>query len=252
MREKINILNIKVDRVDMLETVKIVESYLKKEEYKCRLVMTPNSEMIVKAYKDSSFASILNSADLVVPDGSGLLLASRILSKDNRFPERVAGFDLMQKLLFCANKKGYKVYFLGAKPGIACQAAKNVASKYPDLQIAGFYHGFFEDEKNIIKQINKQSIDLLFVGMGVPYQEEFLHRNRRNLHVKVALTVGGSFDVLAGRVKRAPLWMQKSYLEWFYRLLKQPARLKRMGALPYFLYLVFLESFKKGGRNASK
>ncbi|MCF8001361.1 MAG: WecB/TagA/CpsF family glycosyltransferase [Halanaerobiales bacterium] len=207
------------------------------------LIFTPNSEIVVRAYDDSDYAKILNSADYLVPDGAGLLLAAKILGEP--LQERVAGYDLMRGLLNKISDKNHSVYFLGGKPGIIDLAVKNVKEELPEINMAGFHHGYFDrnNKNKIIDEINRIRPDLLFVGMGVPLQEKFFAANFHNLNIKLGLAVGGSFDVLAGYTERAPLWMQKMYLEWFYRLLQEPKRISRMIALPRFLMLVFKEKF---------
>ncbi|MFW6237660.1 MAG: WecB/TagA/CpsF family glycosyltransferase [Bacillota bacterium] len=242
MADRVEILNIKLDNVDMDEACHRVEEYIAGDEGK-RMVVTPNSEMIVMAREDSRLADILNSADLSVPDGAGVILASRILRKGLR--ERVAGFDLMRRLFSRARGEDYSIYFLGGRPGIVDKARENVTEEYPGINISGTHHGYLDRQLQyrVIEEINELSPDLLFVGMGVPLQEKFLDSHLHELEVKVAMTVGGSFDVLAGEAGRAPLWMQKAYLEWFYRLLQEPGRFGRMLALPRFVLLVLRERF---------
>lgn len=224
---------------------KLIEKLLDELETESKnLIYTPNSEMVVRAHDDPEFTRILNSADYLVPDGAGLLLAARILGEP--LQERVAGYDLMRNLLSKISDREYSVYFLGGKPGIIDLAVKNVKKELPEINMAGFHHGYLDkvNKKEIINEINRINPDLLFVGMGVPLQEEFFDTNFDNLNIKLGLAVGGSFDVLAGQTERAPLWMQKMYLEWFYRLLQEPKRLGRMLALPRFLMLVVKERFR--------
>lgn len=212
---------------------------------KAALVVTPNSEMLAVASENKELAAILNSADLATPDGIGVVIASKIIGKP--LPERVAGFDLISNLFKKASKTNFKFYFLGGKPGIVDQAVLNLKKDYPDLKIAGWQHGYLDKEtqKEVIAEINSKDIDILLVGMGFPLQEKFLDSNLKNLKVGAAVTVGGSFDVLAGEVKRAPLWMQKLGLEWFYRLLQEPSRFGRMLSLPKFIYLVIKSKYFK-------
>lgn len=255
MPEKIEILDIKVDNVKIREARDRIDEYIR--DYKVnnlsdepgRLIVTPNSEMIVRAQDDNHLAQILNQADLSIPDGAGVVLASRILNKS--LPERVAGFDFMQELLSLAVTKNYSVYLLGGKPRIIKKVQKEILSEYKGIEICGCHHGYLDNEleHKVLTEINNLQPDFLFVGMGVPLQEKFLDRNLKKLKVKVAMTVGGSFDVLAGEVKRAPLWMQKFCLEWFYRLWHEPSRLGRMLALPKFMVLVLIEAGKKIWQN---
>lgn len=237
MRELIKILDVNIDRANMNQAVERIKTLISNHS-EPSLVVTPNSEMIAMASENKELARILNSADLAAADGIGVVIASRILAEP--LEERVAGFDLINKLFAEFAAGGVKFYFLGGKPGIVDQAVSNLAQKYPDLNISGYHHGYLdrEKQKEVIAEINSKNIDLLLVGMGVPLQEKFLDSNLKKLKIGAAVTVGGSFDVLAGEVKRAPLWMQKAGLEWFYRLLQEPSRFGRMLSLPKFIYLV--------------
>ena len=235
--DKVKILDIIIDKVDMKSAVKKVEEMLQVTSNP-HLIATPNSEVVVMAQDDSDLRVILNQADLVVPDGAGLVLASKLIR--NPLPERVTGIDLMVNLLEVASNKGYKVYFLGAEPGRTTEVKKRILLEYPELKIIGDHHGYLDEktETEVIKEINQLRPDLLFVGMGVPLQEKWLANNLTRLQVPVSIGVGGSFDVLAGTKKRAPTWMQRINLEWLYRLLQEPGRIFRMLALPKFVYLV--------------
>ncbi|MFO7815991.1 MAG: WecB/TagA/CpsF family glycosyltransferase [Halanaerobiales bacterium] len=239
LKEKTKILTLNINNITMEMLIEELTSKIEAEEK--NLIFTPNSEIVVRAYDDPEFSRILNSADYLIPDGAGLLLAARILGEP--LPERIAGYDLMRNLLKNISDKDYSTYFLGGKPGIIDLAVKKVKEESPELNMAGFHHGYLDRKKKskVIEEINKKSPDILLVGMGVPLQEEFFDNNFDNLNIKLGLTVGGSFDVLAGQTERAPIWMQKLYLEWFYRLLQEPKRLGRMLALPRFLMLVIKE-----------
>lgn len=238
MREVLKILDVKIDKYNLKESVVRVRELISSRE-EASLIVTPNSEMLALAAEDKELARILNSAELATADGAGVVIASKILGEP--LEERVAGFDLISRLFKEFAEEEINFYFLGSKPGIVDIAVKNLKTKYPDLNISGYHHGYIdrESQKKIIAEINSKNIDLLLVGMGVPLQEKFLDNNLSSLKIGAAVTVGGSFDVLAGEVKRAPLWMQKSSLEWFYRLLQEPSRFGRMLALPKFIYLVF-------------
>ncbi|ADQ13948.1 WecB/TagA/CpsF family glycosyltransferase [Halanaerobium hydrogeniformans] len=243
MRDFLTILNVKIDKLDLDGATARIRSLLGDDN--SSLVVTPNSEMIAMAAEDSELAEILNSAALATADGAGVVLASMIMG--DKLPERVAGFDLINHLFSDLEQEDYNFYFLGSKPGIVDRAVVNLKQKYKNLNIAGYHHGYLDKElqEEIIAEINAKEIDLLLVGMGVPLQERFLANNLAKLKVKVAITVGGSFDVLAGEVNRAPLWMQKVGLEWFYRLIQEPSRFARMLALPKFIYLVTKKRFLK-------
>ncbi len=239
----IRILGIKINKVDMEQAINEIDDLIINQSK--NYVVTPNSEMIVMAQKDEELADILNNSNLNVPDGAGVVLASKIYG--DKLSERVAGFDLMQHLLKLASEKDYSIYLLGSKPGIVDCTRKIILAKYPDLKICGTHHGYLDKEiqEEVINNINQLRPDILFVGMGVPLQEKFINSTLSQLEVKLAMTVGGSFDVLAGEVKRAPFWMQRLNLEWLYRLIQEPSRLGRVMALPKFVFLVLLDYIKK-------
>ncbi|GAB6100082.1 WecB/TagA/CpsF family glycosyltransferase [Halanaerocella petrolearia] len=243
MVNKVDILGVLIDQVNMSETVERVEKFVQSET--SNLVVTPNAEMIVQANEDLVLKRIINSAQLAIPDGAGVVLATKLLGKP--LNERVAGVDLVKKLLAKGNKSGYSFYFLGAAPGVAKQAKQKVLEKYPNLTIFT-HHGYLdrESEQQVVADIKNQSIDILLVGMGVPLQEKWLATYLHELAVPVGIGVGGSFDILAGNKKRAPIMMQQLNLEWLYRLGQEPKRLGRMIALPEFIYKVIQQRFKMG------
>lgn len=249
MSGKIEILNIKIDKIDMKEAKNRIKMRLNNNQKTGFFIVTPNPEIVMRAQTDTELNRILNQADIAIADGGGIVLASHLLKKP--LPERITGFDLMLELFSIAVSQNYSIYLLGGKPGILKVAKKNLKEKYPGINICGIHHGYLdqEEQKNVVKEINNLEPDLLFVGMGVPLQEKFLDKFINKLKIKIAMTVGGSFDVLAGESKRAPYWMQKLYLEWFYRLIKEPRRFGRMLALPKFVFMVVLEVLKKSGES---
>lgn len=228
---KAEILGVKVDCLTMSNAVEKVDALIKNK--KPSLVATANAEMLMFANSDIELRKILNSAAMVTADGAGTVWAARHLGYD--MPERVAGVDLVTNLI----SKGYKIYFFGAAEGVADLAAENVKKKY-NAQIVGTRNGFFsiDDETQIISDINNSGAEILLVGLGVPKQEKWIFNNLDKLKVPVCIGVGGSFDVLAGKVKRAPRWMQRAKLEWLFRALLQPSRAGRLLALPKFVYNV--------------
>ena len=199
------------------------------------VIATANAEMIMMARADQTFGALLAAADLVVPDGAGVVWAARYAGEP--VPERVPGVDLTQALLAYAAQQGKKVYFFGAAPGVAEQAASRSIGRYPGLLVGGTRNGYFSetDSLEIIEEINVSGAEILFVALGVPKQEQWIYDHRKELHARVIMGVGGTLDVLAGIVKRAPVWMQHAGLEWLYRLLCQPSRFIRMLALPRFV-----------------
>lgn len=244
MRKLINILGVNIDEVTMNDAHNRVIEFLNNEE-KASIVFTPNSEMIMYAYKQQEFANILNAADLSVPDGIGVVYASRILRKP--LNERVAGFDLSKTILKELPKTGHSVFLFGGLPGIAEQAKQKLESEYPGIKIAGTQHGYFDisEEEEIIRRINASQADILFVCLGFPKQERWIYENKDKLKVKVCMGIGGSLDVFAGKVKRAPYFYRKLGIEWLYRLIREPRRYKRMLALPKFGFTVIWEAIKR-------
>jgi len=243
VRNRIAVLNVMIDVVTMKEAVARVEQFIKLG--RPHLVVTPNAEMIMMANADNSFAQIINNADLVVPDGAGVVWAARY--NGDRMPERVAGYDLVQNLLVAAARQKYRIYMLGGAPGIVDKAKQVAEKRYPGVQIVGTRHGFFSksDEAEIIGNIKACRPDILLVALGVPRQEKWITEYSKQLQVPVAIGVGGTFDVMAGTVQRAPLWMQNANLEWLYRLMSEPKRAIRMLALPRFVMKVLTNKKKK-------
>lgn len=237
------IFDVPIDKVNMKQAVDTVEKFL--SEDRLHMVATPNAEIVMMAQKDPGYKEILNKTDLNVPDGSGVVFASKIYKEE--LPERVAGFDLMMELIKVASEKKYKIYLLGAKSDVVKGAYLNLKRQYSEIDIVGFHDGYFskDDEAEIIKDINEKNTDLLFVALGAPKQEKWIYENKNRLKAKVAIGVGGSFDVIAGKVTRAPEIYRKLGLEWFYRLLKEPWRYKRMMALPKFAVKVLFSKKTK-------
>lgn len=239
--ENVKIFGLRIDNVDMKDAVKIVEAYLKGS--KAKAIYTPNTEIVMKAKEDERIRNIINGGDLVIADGIGLIYGSRMGKKPLK--ERVTGFDLSINLLKLADENGYSLFLLGGQEGVAEKAGQNIRKTYPNIRIAGYHHGYFEgshrgkpdsqEEDKIISTINKAKADIIFVGLGFPGQEIWIHINKGSLDCKVIIGNGGTLDILAGRIKRAPEIFQRLGLEWFYRLLSQPSRIKRQIALPKFL-----------------
>jgi N-acetylglucosaminyldiphosphoundecaprenol N-acetyl-beta-D-mannosaminyltransferase len=238
MRKKVDVLTVSVDTVNMEKAVEFVESFI--AEKTPHIIVTANAEMIMLANQDAQLHQILGQANLVLADGIGVIWAAS--HKGNPLPERVAGADLVTRLLSIAAQKGYKIYFLGAAPGVAEEAARRVITAYPGINICGISDGYFTEDKEpaVIAAIKAAKPDILLAGLGVPRQEKWLWQHKADLGVPVSIGIGGVIDVLAGVVQRAPVWMQKAGLEWFYRLLKQPWRIKRMLALPRFVLRVWV------------
>jgi len=235
---KVTVLDVLIDAITMAEATAQLEQFI--SEKTPHLVATANAEMVMLAQEDNELAAVLAKSHLVVPDGAGVVWAAR--HQGYTKVERVAGYDLAQNLLLEASKKGYRVFMFGSQPDIVAKAKTVALARYPGLCIVGTRHGFFttQDEPAIIQAITATKPDILLAALGVPRQEKWLARNLTKLNVPVSMGVGGTFDVMAGAVKRAPLWMQRTSLEWLFRLLCQPKRAIRMLALPRFALKVML------------
>ena len=231
------ILNCKVNKVSMQSALDFIARAIQQPGDCCKQIITLNAEGIYIAQKDAVFRAIINNAALVTADGIGVLWAAKKLGSP--LPERVTGIDLLQEACRLAADQGWRIYLLGAAKGIVDQAAVKFQASYPGLQIVGTHHGYFRgQEAAIIKKINQAQPNLLLVAMGMPFQEKFISSHLAELNAAVAIGVGGSFDVIAGNIKRAPRLMQRLGLEWFWRLLLQPSRLPRILVLPKFMWLV--------------
>ncbi len=233
--EKVNILGVNIDDVSLKEAVDIVINWLKSD--KKRYVVTPNPEFIMAAQTDSEFKEILNRADLAIPDGVGLKLSRSI-------KHTTTGIDLMEKLCLVLADKGFSVGFLGGKKGVAKKAAERLRKKYQKLKILYAEDGPMVDKNGKETALfssdkhRKLRVDILFVGFGHIKQEKWIVNNLDKLPVKVAIGIGGAFDYLSGKVLRAPWGMRVLGLEWLFRLILQPWRVKRQSVLIKFLWLV--------------
>ncbi len=235
----ITILNTPVHIVTMDKTLRMVEQYMAGD--RLYQIATTNPEFVMTAQKDADFQLVLQQCDLCIADGVGLLMASRWLGSP--LPERVPGSELVYNLAQLAAQEGWRLFLLGAAPGVAAEAAAIFQTRYPQLQIAGTHAGSPDPAENdeIVTMITGSQADLLFVAYGAPKQDKWIFRNHESLPtVKVALGVGGSLDFVTGKSKRAPRWIQNLGLEWLHRLLKEPWRWRRMMALPRFALKVLL------------
>lgn len=243
MIEPIKILGVPVHPMTMQEAVSELEQRLLAKEQ--TFVVTANAEIIMMCQNDEKYNSIVGQeADIVLADGAGAVWAGRHLG--HNVPERVAGFDLYNELLKLSAEKGYTSYFFGGSPGIAEAAKAKAEGLYPGVKVVGCHDGYFKPEQipQIIEEINNSGADMLFVALGAPKQEYWLKENRTKLQAPILMGIGGSFDVLAGKMERAPKWMQDASLEWAFRLYKQPSRFMRMMALPKFVLKVMFSGNK--------
>jgi N-acetylglucosaminyldiphosphoundecaprenol N-acetyl-beta-D-mannosaminyltransferase len=233
LRER-QVIGIRFDALEMDEAADVIEQYIKKR--KPKLVVTLNAEMIVMAKGDQRFKSILMKADLLIPDSIGIVWAGKLRA-------RVPGVDMVEELAKRAAAKRYSIYMVGSKEGVAQKAANELIRRYPGLEVIGARSGYFskEQEKKMIDEIRSIKPDILLVGLGMGKQEKWIVEHLQELNVPVSLGVGGSFDVIAGETKRAPMWIRNAGLEWLYRFIQQPTRVKRMMALPRFVLMVMRE-----------
>lgn len=237
------ILGVRTDNVNYDQALSLVEGFI--ESGTPHQVVTVNPEFIVAAQSDDDFRSILNASSLALPDGVGLLWAARFLG--HPIQERVTGTDTVQRIAALAAQKGYGLFLLGAAPGVAVATAARLCQTHPGLRIVGTHAGSpaLEEEYEIVRLIQRAKPDILFVAYGAPRQDKWIARNLERLGVPVAMGVGGAFDFISGRVKRAPRWLQRLGLEWLQRLACEPWRWRRMLALPRFVWLVVRERLAK-------
>jgi N-acetylglucosaminyldiphosphoundecaprenol N-acetyl-beta-D-mannosaminyltransferase len=240
MERESSILGVKVHPFTFEETIATIERFI--EEREPRMVITLGTEMVMAAQKSSEFISVVNGCDLVCADAVGIVWALR--RKGVPVSEKVAGIEILERLCSLSGRKGWRLYFLGAGESVAEEAVGNLKKRYPDMIVAGISHGFFKDDGEMIRKIREASPDVLFIALGSPKQEYWFREHRGELGVPVGIGVGGSLDVLSGKLKRSPKWMIRFGLEWLYRLYLQPWRWKRMLVLPLFVLQVVLRDRK--------
>lgn len=234
--ERIDLLGVPIDRISMDSVISEIRGFISRGE--SRMIITADASAVVIAHDDADFMKIINEADIVTPDGTGILLASRILKLG--IEQKVSGVDLARRLCELSGKEGFSIYFWGAAPGIVDEAVSNMKQAYPDINIAGSRHGFFKkyEEEAIVNEIASSGTNVLFVAMGIPLQEKIIKRNLAKTGVNVAIGVGGTLDVFSGRIERAPIWMQNNGLEWLHRLWKNPKKISKVALLPRFMFMV--------------
>ena len=237
---KTDVLGVQYNNVTMEEALSIGRELLRGD--KAAYCVTPNAEMAYEALHDEDFRALLNGADLVLPDGAGVVLGAKILKTPLK--QKVAGIEFAQNLLPILEECGARLYLLGSKPGVAELAAEKMLQKHPQLQICGMADGYFQEEAPVIAAINEAKTDVLYVCLGAPKQEQFMRRHQNDLRIKLMIGLGGTLDGIAGTVKRAPKWMIKLQLEWLYRLIKQPSRFGRMLRLPKFIFAALKKRMK--------
>lgn len=226
MNERISLMGCNIDNLSMEETLLKIERLIASGLAHQHVVV--NVDKLVKASRNPELRRIINECSLVNVDGMPVVWASRILGKPLK--ERVAGVDLFEALMPRAAEKGWRVFLLGAREEVVCAVAAMYQNRYPELQLAGWNHGFWQgetEEAQVVERIRVSRADVLFVAISSPKKEEFLGRYQTAMQIPFAMGVGGTFDVAIGKVKRAPRWMQRGGLEWFYRFLQEPRRMFR-------------------------
>lgn len=236
-----DILGVGFDDLTLEEAVARGTAFL--EEDRFHYVVTPNPELVDRASREGAFREALNGADLVLPDGIGVIYAARILGRPLK--GRCPGIDFASGLMASMAAGGKRLYLLGAKPGVAEQAAQRLQAAYPGLVIAGTHDGYFKDDAAVAEEIRKTGADVVFVCLGAPKQELWMKKFGPATGAHLLCGLGGSLDVFAGVVERAPKFWSDHGLEWFYRLCREPRRIGRMMKLPLFLVHVQQEKRKK-------
>ncbi|PWW31250.1 N-acetylglucosaminyldiphosphoundecaprenol N-acetyl-beta-D-mannosaminyltransferase [Cytobacillus oceanisediminis] len=237
----VDILGVPFINITRSEFVKLLDQHIEKEEK--AFVVTANPEIVMKAIEEPEYKSLLDRATYITADGIGVVKGAGLLGKP--LPERVTGYDTMIDLLALGNEKNFKIYLLGAQQETIEKAVANIGENYPNVEIVGSHNGFFDwDSQEIPNEIQEKKPDLVFVALGVPRQEKWIATNIGRFEKGVFIGVGGSFDVIAGTVERAPEAWQKANLEWLYRLIKQPSRFGRMMALPRFAVKILTQKVK--------
>lgn len=220
--KRITMLNCPMDVASMEETVNVIKEQVQNKQFTQHVVV--NVAKIVNLQKDEELAASVKECDIINIDGMGVVWGAKFLGHD--VSERVAGVDLFHELLAMSADNSFPVFLLGAKQEIVEKTAEKVTALYPNLNIAGFHHGYFwDDEQAIVEKIKASGARLLFVAITSPKKENFINKWRDQLGVDFVMGVGGTFDVVAGKVKRAPKWMQNNGLEWLYRVMQEPGRM---------------------------
>lgn len=241
---KTEILGIQFDNLTREEAARRGAELLEEDCF--HYVVTPNPEFILAAEGDGEFRAVLNGADLVLPDGIGVVYSARILGRP--LQGRVPGIEFAEDMLACLNGTGGRLYLLGAKPGVSEEAGRRILERYPNLTLCGTQDGYFKDEEAALLKVAAARPDLLFVCLGAPKQEKWMARWGRHTGARLAIGLGGALDVFAGSVERAPESWRKLGLEWAYRLKKEPKRIGRMAKLPLVLVKAAGERAREGGK----
>ena len=245
--KRIEILGVKIDSLNVQETIDLVEEYINTNTP--LHLMGVNADKINEAQKNPKLMEIINKCGVINADGASVIMASKYL--DMPLPERVAGIDLMQELVKLSSEKDYSIYLLGAKEEVVQNTKKVLLEKYPNLNILGIRNGYFKDEEwnDIASELKKVNPQFVFVGITSPKKEYLIEFLQNSGVSSVMMGVGGSFDVISGNIKRAPVWMQKCNLEWLFRVMQEPKRLFKR----YFVgNRIFIKAIKKEKKKLKK
>ncbi len=241
--DEVDMFGVRLTRIGMEGALARVDEFV--AERSPHMVVTSDSPSIVRTRDDPEYQEIVREADMVTADGRGVVWMARVLGLP--MTERVSGVDLVERICERAAERKYRVYLLGARPGVAEEVARALESRYAGLQVAGVHHGYFapDEEPSVVRGIAEAKPDILFVAFGAPKQEKWIRRHLAELQAPVAIGVGGSFDVIAGRAPRAPQWMQRMGLEWVYRVIREPSRLPRALAVPRLMWITLREALRR-------
>lgn len=244
---RINFLNCKIDLLTMEETLKIIQNKIDNNEFLHQVVI--NVAKLIHIQNNIDLKNSVNNSDIINIDGMGIIYGANFLNYNINKNFKVSGIDLFYKLLELSEKKKYKIFLLGGTDHIIKKTVINLKQNYKKLNIAGYHHGYFwENEEEIVGKINDSKANLLFVAITSPKKEIFIEKWKKELKINYVMGVGGTFDIVAGKSKRAPKWMQNFGLEWFYRILQEPKRMWKRYLITNSIYFYLL--LKEKLRNA--
>lgn len=248
MRDTIKILGVPIDNVTLDDVAVITKNLIEESNKTCKMIFAPNVEFIMTAQKDKMFFDILQASGLSTPDSIGIMIGAKLQKK--KFKQRIPGQAYFRKIIETGEKEGWTFYLLGGSQDVIEKTKKNIENLYPKVKIVGYHNGYLDEntEKEVINEINMLKPNVLFVAMGAPKQEKWIYNHKDVLKVDVATGQGGTFDYEAGRIKRAPVFIQKIGIEWLWRLMKEPKRIIRMRVLPVYLLKLFFKKDKTKGR----
>ncbi|MFH1541149.1 MAG: WecB/TagA/CpsF family glycosyltransferase [Elusimicrobiota bacterium] len=245
--DRVKILSIWIDNVSLKDALITIDNFL--TDYNSitsitkntpHQIITANSLMTLEVCKNEELKNVFDSAALVIPESAGIYFSAKFLKTPIK--EKIPGINFMISILEYAQKKNHSVFFLGSKEEIIGKATDEIKKKFPELKIAGFHNGYFEkNDDTVISKIKSSNAEILFAGLNTPFQEIWLNKNLKKLGVKIAMGVGGSFDVISGNLRRAPKWMIYSNIEWLFRVYQQPYRIIRIIKLFFFALKILKE-----------